>query len=82
MFSGVSGGGDVPFPEAEVTAADGTCSSSAVDDTLAIEEAASSPKLEAIVSNVIVKTDGETRASLIVASSRVTALGSRDWQQM
>lgn len=74
MFSGVSGGGDVPFPEVEVTAADETCSASAVDDTLAIEEATSSPELEAIVSDVIVNDGWETRASLIVVSGRVTGV--------
>lgn len=48
MFSGVSGGGDF-FSETEETASDGTCSAAAVDSALAIEEAASGPKLEAIV---------------------------------
>lgn len=76
MFSGVSGGGDF-FSETEATAVNGTSSAAAVDNALAIEEAASGPKLETIVLGCdcrqrIVAAGVEAQASRIATPGRVT----------
>lgn len=66
MPSGVSGGGNFFFSEVKATARNSTRSVTAVDDALATEEAASSPKLEAIVlRRGCGRQMTETRVSLI-----------------